>query len=91
MIKQKKLILRTCIASRCILPKENLIRVVVTKHKLIFIDFDYIIFGRGAYFVLTLKNVLLIQKKKILEKKLKTYIPQEIYQKLLEIVKTIEN
>ncbi|MGA0447817.1 MAG: YlxR family protein [Candidatus Phytoplasma pyri] len=88
MIKQK-LILRTCIASRCILPKKNLIRVVVTKNKLIFIDFDYIIFGRGAYFVLNLKNVLLIQKKKILEKKLKTYIPKEIYKKLLEMVQTI--
>ncbi|CAP18501.1 conserved hypothetical protein [Candidatus Phytoplasma mali] len=90
MIK-KKLILRTCIASRCILPKEKLIRVVVTRDKLIFIDFDHILLGRGAYFVLTLKNVLLIQKKKILEKKLKTYIPKEIYQKLLEMVQTIEN
>lgn len=87
----KNLVLRTCIASRCTFPKYFLLRVVIDKNKNIFIDVDCSIAGRGAYFVLNNKNIVLIKKKKILDKKLKMYIPNIIYQKLFQMVKQKKN
>ncbi|MDO8167960.1 YlxR family protein [Candidatus Phytoplasma melaleucae] len=82
----EKNILRTCIVSRRTYFKKDLLRIVVSKNKIIYIDLEQNIQGRGAYFILNKFNVLFIQRKKILDKKLKVYVPINIYQEIWQLL-----
>jgi len=81
---------RRCVVFREFFPKEQLIRVVKTKEKKIFIDPSFKIQGRGAYLLPSLEVVKLAFKKKSLDYALKLKVPEEIYKKLEEMVKNKE-
>ncbi|WP_349401821.1 YlxR family protein [Candidatus Phytoplasma solani] len=79
-------ILRTCIVTKQNKNPIKMIRVNVDKLGEVAIDYDQKLQGRGAYLSLKIEYVKLVQKKKLLDKKLKTRVPEEIYQTLLKFV-----
>ncbi len=86
-MKVKKVPMRTCVVSKTSFPKEELIRIVRDKNNNVSIDLIGKAPGRGAYLSRDKEVILKAQKTKILEKKLDTDIPCEIYDELLELVK----
>jgi len=84
---EKKIPLRKCVITQERLPKKELIRVLRTPSMEVVIDLTGRANGRGAYLK---KDVLVIEKarkNKILDKQLEVSVPDEIYDKLIEIVK----
>ncbi|WP_024563360.1 YlxR family protein [Candidatus Phytoplasma tritici] len=79
-------VLRTCIVSKKIQDIKNMIRINSTKQGKVAVDFNLVLQGRGAYLTLKPEYVILSQKKKLLDKKLKTQVPEEIYQTLLKLI-----
>jgi hypothetical protein len=78
-------ILRTCIVSRQKKPKKELIRVAISNQGVISLDLEQKLPGRGAYFILNNENLLLIQQKKLLDKKLKSFVDEKIYKQLWDL------
>lgn len=85
MSKTKKIPLRTCVVTKEVLPKKELIRIAATKEGKVSIDFMGKAPGRGAYIKFTKEVILLAQKTKVLDKKLEAPVPSEIYEELLKI------
>ncbi|WP_017192955.1 YlxR family protein [Italian clover phyllody phytoplasma] len=81
-----KNILRTCIVSRQKKPKKELIRVAISNQGVISLDLEQKLPGRGAYFILNNENLLLIQQKKLLDKKLKSFVDEKIYKQLWDLL-----
>ncbi|MFB5030005.1 MAG: hypothetical protein PR2021_5900 [Candidatus Phytoplasma pruni] len=79
-------ILRTCIASCQKKPKKELIRVAISNQGVISLDLEQKLPGRGAYFILNNENLLLIQQKKLLDKKLKSFVDEKIYKQLWDLL-----
>jgi predicted RNA-binding protein YlxR (DUF448 family) len=86
-MKQRKIPMRKCVASQEMFPKKSLIRVVRTPENEIVIDPTGKKAGRGAYLCAKLEYIDLAQKKKALDRALKTHVPPEIYDQLREFVK----
>ncbi|AGL90333.1 YlxR family protein [Candidatus Phytoplasma australiense] len=84
-------ILRTCIVTKKSKKPLQMIRINVNKLGQVAIDYDRKLQGRGVYLSLKLEYVKLVQKKKLLDKKLKTFVPLEIYQSLLKFVLSKNN
>lgn len=82
----KKIPLRTCVQTREKFPKQELIRVVRTPEGLIDIDLKGKANGRGAYLKKDKEVILKASKSKVLEKHLECKIPDEIYERLLELI-----
>ncbi|MGL9687216.1 MAG: YlxR family protein [Candidatus Phytoplasma sp. TWB_XP] len=70
-------VLRTCIVSKKIQDIKKMIRINSIKQGKVAVDFNLALQGRGAYLTLKLEYVILSQKKKLLDKKLKTKVPEE--------------
>lgn len=85
-MKVRKTPMRTCVVSREVLPKRELIRIAATKEGIVSIDLSGKAPGRGAYLKKDSKTVELAIKNKALEKKLEVKIPDKIYQELLRII-----
>ena len=83
--KVKKIPLRTCVVTKEVLPKKSLIRVAATKEGVVSIDLNGKAPGRGAYLKLAKEVILLAKKTKVLDRKLETTVPEEIYEELLKI------
>ena len=82
-MKEKKLVLRTCVVSKETCEKKDLFRVVRTPEMQVIVDLKGKANGRGAYLKKD-KNVILQAKKtKVLERKLEVSIPDSIYDELL--------
>lgn len=84
---EKKIPLRKCVITQERLPKKELIRVLRTPSMEVVIDLTGRANGRGAYLK---KDILVIEKarkNKVLDKQLEVSVPDEIYDKLIEIVK----
>ena len=77
----KKEVLRQCIATRTMYPKESLIRVVVFNGNVI-IDYSQKADGRGAYISKTKEALTLVKKKNLLNRALKTNVPSSIIEEL---------
>ena len=86
MAKVKKIPLRTCVVTKEVLPKKELIRIAATKEGVVSIDFIGKAPGRGAYIKLKKEVILQAQKTKALDRKLEATVPSEIYEELLKIV-----
>lgn len=86
MMKQKKIPMRRCVATQAQLPKKELLRVVRTPEGNIDIDLVGKAKGRGAYLSRTKEAIQIAKQKKVLDRHLETQVPEEIYQKLLEII-----
>ena len=82
-MKEKKLVLRTCVVSREVCEKKDLFRVVRTPEMQVIVDLKGKANGRGAYLKKDKDVILLAKKNKALDKKLEVIVPQEIYEELL--------
>ncbi|MGI6787025.1 MAG: RNase P modulator RnpM [Acholeplasmataceae bacterium] len=86
-MKVRKVPLRTCVVLKTSRPKEELIRIVRDKEMNVSIDLMGKAPGRGAYLTKDRDVILKAKKTKILDKKLETNIPDNIYEQLLELIK----
>jgi len=78
--------MRTCIVTKKSFPKENLIRVALSKDGNVKIDLTGKAPGRGAYLKATIEVIKTAKLKKILEKKFLISVPDEIYKELEKFV-----
>lgn len=85
-MKEKKLILRTCVLTKETLEKKDLIRIVRSKDGVVSVDLTGKSNGRGAYLKKDKDVIAKAKETKILDKKLEVKVPDEIYTTLLEIV-----
>lgn len=83
--KVKKVPLRTCVVTKEVLPKKQLIRVAATKEGVVSIDLNGKAPGRGAYLKRAQDVILLAKKTKALDKKLEVTVPDNIYEELLKL------
>ncbi|MBP5835909.1 YlxR family protein [Candidatus Phytoplasma meliae] len=79
-------ILRTCIVSKKLHNPRDMIRINASKDGQVTIDYQQKLKGRGAYLSFQSQYVLVAQKRKLLDQKLKTSVPQEIYQILFHFM-----
>lgn len=82
----KKIPMRTCVVTREQFPKMELIRVIRTPEGEITIDTKGKANGRGAYLKKDKDVILKAQKTKVLDKMLEVSVPNEIYERLLELI-----
>jgi len=85
-MKQKKIPLRTCIATGEQFPKGEMFRVVRTLDNTVIIDMTGKAKGRGAYISKSKKAINLAKKKNLLERHLEVKVPLEIYDSLLKLL-----
>lgn len=83
----KKIPLRTCVITKELLPKKDLLRIVKNKENQVAIDLTGKLNGRGAYIKKDIEVLEKAIKTKILDKKLETTIPDEIYEEIRNILK----
>jgi uncharacterized protein len=84
--KVKKIPLRTCVVTKEVLPKKELVRIAATKEGLVKVDLIGKAPGRGAYIKLDAKVILEAKKTKALDKKLEVLVPDHIYDELIKLV-----
>ncbi|MFA7416898.1 MAG: YlxR family protein [Acholeplasma sp.] len=82
----KKIPMRTCVVTKTVHPKKELIRIVANKEGLVFVDTKGKANGRGAYIKLSLENIELAKKNKALDRKLEVTIPDSVYQDLAALL-----
>jgi predicted RNA-binding protein YlxR (DUF448 family) len=85
-MKEKKQILRTCVVSKEVCEKKDLIRVVRTPEGNVIVDLKGKANGRGAYLKKSKEVILQAKKSKALDKKLEVSVPDSIYDELLGLV-----
>ncbi len=85
-MKQKHIVMRTCVVSHEKCEKKDLLRIVRTPEKEIKIDQTGKMNGRGAYIKKDLNILEQAKKNKILERTLETEIPEEIYEEIKKII-----
>lgn len=85
-MKEKKLVLRTCVCSKEVCEKKDLFRIVRTPEKTVIVDLKGKANGRGAYLKKDKEIILKAQKHKILDKKLEVEVPDSIYEELLGLL-----
>ncbi len=72
-----------CIATREIKDIKDLFRIARTPSGNILIEEDKHLPGRGAYISRNIEAINIAQKKKLLNRALRTNVPNEIYEQLL--------
>ncbi len=85
-MKERKQILRTCVVSKEVCEKKDLIRIVRTPEHTVIIDLKGKANGRGAYLKKNKDIILLAKKSKALDRKLEVTVPDSIYEELLGYV-----
>ena len=78
-----KKVQRMCVVTREIKDIKDLFRVVKTPSGNILIEEDKHLPGRGAYISRNIEAIKIAQKKKLLNRALRTNVPDEIYTQLL--------
>lgn len=86
-MKTKKIPLRTCIVTKEILPKQELLRVVINKDKEVSIDLTGKQNGRGVYLKKDIEVINKAKNLKILDKKLEVEIEEKLYEDLINLIK----
>lgn len=86
MKKRRKVPLRKCIMTKSMKPKEELIRIVRTKEKQVFVDPTGKKNGRGAYLSKDIQVINEAQESNALEKQFKVKVDSSIYEQLKELV-----
>ncbi len=82
----KKVPMRLCVALNQPFPKFEMFRIVRTPEGEIKIDLKGKMNGRGAYISKSKMAIEAARKKKALDKKLETPIPDNIYEELLTLI-----
>ena len=85
-MKEKKLVLRTCVCSKEVCEKKDLIRIVRTPDMTVIVDIKGKVNGRGAYLKKDKEIILKAKKTKVLDKKLEVEVPESIYEELLGLI-----
>ena len=85
-MKEKKKVLRTCVVSKEVCEKKDLIRIVRTPEGNVVIDLTGKTNGRGAYLKKDLEVLKLAKKSKALDRKLEVEVPEEIYVELEKVI-----
>jgi len=85
-LKKKKIPLRKCVACGENKPKKELIRVIRNTEGIVEVDLTGRKNGRGAYICSNLECLNKAKKNKNLAKSLKTEIPEEVYEQLVDII-----
>ncbi len=86
MKKVKKIPLRTCVVTKEVLPKKELMRVVANKEGIVSVDPSGKANGRGAYLKLSEDVIVLAKKNRALDRKLEVEVPEHIYDELMKLV-----
>ncbi|NLJ99346.1 MAG: YlxR family protein [Tissierellia bacterium] len=86
-MKRKKVPLRKCVACSENKPKKELLRIVKSKEGHLDIDLTGKANGRGAYICPTQECLDKSKKNKQLSKALKVNIPDELYDRVRDIIK----
>ena len=86
-MKTKKIPLRTCIVTKEVLPKQELLRVVINKDKEVSIDITGKQNGRGVYLKKDIEVINKAKNLKILDKKLEVEIEEKLYEDLINLIK----
>ena len=82
----KQIEMRRCVVCRQVRSKSELVRVVKTSSGEISLDETKKIFGRGAYVCKSPTCAATLKKRRNLDKIFKTKLPDELYDKILEVV-----
>ena len=82
---------RKCVACGNARPKNELLRIVKQKDKLLEIDFEQVKPGRGAYCCPRKECAMLAEKKYGLEKSYRCDIDRSFYKQLIKQVEKIEH
>lgn len=85
-MRVKKIPMRTCVVTKEVLPKKELVRVCATKEGLVSVDLKGKAPGRGAYLKLSREVINLARKNKALDRKLEVSVPEEIYLELESLI-----
>ena len=85
-MKEKKKVLRTCVVSKEVCEKKDLIRIVRTPEGNVVVDLTGKANGRGAYLKKDLEVLKLARKNKALDKKLEVAVPEEVYLELEKFI-----
>ena len=80
----KKIVLRKCIVTNNIYPKDKLLRVTKTKDGLVKFDSSYHAPGRGAYILKSKDAIELARKRHVLDKAFSVKVDEKIYDELLK-------
>lgn len=83
----KKIPMRKCVATQEQCPKKDLLRIVKTPEGTIEVDTTGKMNGRGAYLKKDEAAVEIAKKKGALSKALECPIPDEVYEKILEVIR----
>lgn len=89
-MKEKRVVLRTCVVTKEQLEKKDLLRIVKNKDGEIFVDETGKVNGRGAYIKKDLDTLELAKKNKALDRALETEIPEEVYEQIEKVIKKNE-
>lgn len=84
---KKKVPMRTCVVTKEVLPKKELIRITATKDGVVSVDLTGKAHGRGAYLKLSEEVILNAQKTKVLNKRLDAIVSEEVFNELLELAR----
>lgn len=90
-MKEKRVVLRTCVVTKEQLEKKDLLRIVKNKEGLVFVDENGKQNGRGAYIKKDLEVLELAKKNKALDRALDTTISDEVYTQIENAIKKKEN
>lgn len=85
-MKKRKIPMRKDLLTNTMMPKKELVRVVVDKEKNIFVDPTGKKSGRGAYVSLEPEKIASAQKNRVLEKSLGIKVSEDFYQELYAYV-----
>ncbi len=85
-MKQRKLVLRTCVCSKEVCEKKDLFRIVRTPELTVIVDLKGKANGRGAYLKKDKDIILKAKQTKVLDKKLEVEVPEAIYEELLGLL-----
>lgn len=83
----KKIPMRKCVATQEQCPKNELLRIVRTPEGLIEVDITGKMNGRGAYLKKDELALAIAKKKGSLAKALECTISDEVYDKILEVIR----
>ena len=86
-MKMKKIPMRECIVTKERLPKKELVRIVRTPEGEVVVDTTGKANGRGAYLKIDKEVFLKAKSSKILNKTLNIEVPNEVFDKLNELIK----
>lgn len=85
-MKKRRVPMRTCVVTNEVLPKDKLIRIAATKDGIVTVDRTGKALGRGAYLKLDKEVINKAKKSRALSKRLRTAIPDEIYEQLGDLL-----